>query len=266
MPIVITSAQNPRIKSVIDLREKKTRDKTGLMIVDGFQEIRCALEAKAEFEEIYICRDFWSEQTKSLSENLIARGVECFELGKTVFPKVSFGERMEGIVAVCKKPKWELSDLKITKQSLLVIAEGIEKPGNLGAILRTCDGAGVDGLIVCSGVVDCYNPNVVRASLGTIFSVKVIEASAQEALDFLKKNNISICSTFVSAETVYTDALLKTPLAVVVGAEKDGLSSFWAKHCDLKIKIPMRGTADSLNVSAATAIVIYEALRQNTSH
>ena len=147
----------------------------------------------------------------------------------------------------------------------MVVVEGIEKPGNLGAVLRTCDGAGVDGLFVCDAALDIYNPNVVRSSIGTIFSVPVIQDSSGEILSFLKKNNLKICIASPQAKTLYTDVNFNIPLAVVVGSEQKGLSDFWKSRADVQAKIPMHGKADSLNVSATTAIFIYEALRQRNA-
>ena len=152
-----------------------------------------------------------------------------------------------------------------SKGSLFVIVECIEKPGNLGAILRTCDGAGIDGVIICDGKTDIYNPNVIRASLGTIFSIKIVVSSNEEALKFLKTKNIKVCATLPLAKKVYTKEDLVNPLAIVVGSEQNGLTDFWVKHADLKVKIPMRGQADSLNVSASTAILLYEIIRQKSN-
>lgn len=157
---------------------------------------------------------------------------------------------------------WKISPLG--RSHFFVIVESVEKPGNLGAIVRTCDGAGVDGLIICDGQTDIYNPNVIRASLGTIFSVKVAVSTNKETLDFLKSKNVTVCAAIPQAKAVYTEEKFANAIAVVVGSEQNGLTKFWTQHADLKVKIPMRGSADSLNVSATTAILLYEIIRQKS--
>lgn len=263
---IITSFQNPQIKKVIRLRDRKEREDTGLMIVEGAREVLRAKEAQINFQELYICRDFLSRfmddaLLKSVEHNVTA----VFELSKDIFSKISFGERREGIIAVCPQPQWTLNDFKLSQDPLVVVVEGIEKPGNLGAVLRTCDGAGVDGLLVCDAALDIYNPNAVRSSIGTIFSVPVISNSSGEILSFLKKNNLKICIASPQAKTIYTNVNFNIPLAVVVGSEQKGLSDFWKNRADVQAKIPMRGKADSLNVSATTAIFIYEVIRQRNA-
>ena len=259
----IISFQNPRIKNIGNLRERKTRDETGLMIVEGFREISRANEAGVSFKELYICRDLLHHQgAGGLIAEIQAKKTEILEIPKEIFAKISFGERQEGLLAVCKKPKCTFADLKLQKNPLIVVVEKVEKPGNLGAILRSCDGAGVDALFLCDGRVDSSNPNVVRASLGTVFSMKVIECSNEEAFQYLHDNQIKICTTLLSAKMIYTDMDFKIPVAIILGSEEEGLSDFWVKNSDFQVKIPMHGKADSLNVSTTAAVLIYEGLRQ----
>jgi len=265
MPAVkdITSAKNPQIKNVLDLRERKTRDKTGLMIVEGTREIMQAREAGVKFREAFFCQELiHHDEARGLAGFLKKENIGLYETSEEIFAKISFGERMEGILAVCEKPRVAFSDIKISQTPFLVVVEGVEKPGNLGAILRTADAAGVDGVILTDGITDVANPNVVRSSLGTVFSVKVVEGTNTETLNFLKKSHIKICAAFPAAKEIYTDVPLDASLAVILGSEQKGLSDFWKANADLKVKIPMYGHADSLNVSATAAVLVYEARRQ----
>lgn len=262
----ITSLQNSRIKKVVELRERKNRDESGLMIVEGFRELLRAQEENVVFKELYVCEEFFHHRgEEDLIKILEKKDIEIFDTTSEVFEKISFGDRQEGLLAVCQKPHLMLEDLRLKDKPLLVVVERVEKPGNLGAILRVCDGVAVDGLIVCDGQTDSYNPNVIRASIGTVFSVKVIESPKEQALNFLYQHGIKVCVTSPKAPNLYTQPNLNVPLAIIVGSEEEGLSDFWFQNADLQIKIPMEGKADSLNVSVSTAIVIYEAIRQRNS-
>ncbi|OGX40898.1 MAG: hypothetical protein A3G91_00780 [Omnitrophica WOR_2 bacterium RIFCSPLOWO2_12_FULL_50_9] len=270
----ITSLTNPKIKKAVRLRASKERQAQGVTIVEGDKEISRALEGKVFFQEVYVCTELFAgtgeaclagreaASRRLLLDRLAASQISIYETTKAVFSKIAYGDRQEGILAVCKTPRYSLADMRFKGIPLLVVVEGVEKPGNLGAILRTCDGAGVNGMIVCDPKTDLYNPNVIRASLGTIFSVPTIVSSSAEAFDFLKSKGVMVCAASPQAQDVYTRVSLKGPLAVVVGSEDEGLSDFWMKNYDLQVKIPMRGCADSLNVSASAAILIYEAIRQ----
>jgi TrmH family RNA methyltransferase len=260
----IISAQNPRVKSVVRLREHRDRLKTGLTVVEGWREVSRAVKARIELKEVYVCPDFFDERADKKLIRDLERIALLIEVSPAVFAKMAFGDRHEGVLAVCRPGTARLSDLKVPAKPLYVIVETIEKPGNLGAILRTCDAAGVDGVIICDEATDIYNPNVIRASVGTVFAVAAVRASNDEALDFLKRNKVAVCATFPGAGTVYTQENLDRPLAIVIGSEQKGLSGFWMKHSDIKIKIPMRGTGDSLNASVSAAVVIYEVIRQRT--
>ncbi|HQP10704.1 MAG TPA: RNA methyltransferase [Candidatus Omnitrophota bacterium] len=260
----ITSAANPRVKHVAQLRDRRQRNEEGLTIVEGMREIARAQEGRVVFKEAYVCRELWgdSKSAGSLIGKLSEQNIPVYETTKTVFEKISYGDRQQGVLAVCKPRTWSFEDLASEKCDLFTVIEGVEKPGNLGAILRTCDGAGVNGMIVCDEKTDMYNPNVIRASLGTVFSVKTVVSSKEDALAFLKSRRVAVCATLPQAKTVYTKANLKNPLAVVLGSEQSGLTDFWVQHADLTVRIPMKGHADSLNVSASAAILLYEAIRQ----
>ncbi len=259
----ITSFSNPRVKEVVKLRERSVRDKMNLMIVEGLRETMRGFDAGIYFKDLYFSKNFFEEnQHDSFIQEACSLVENVFLLKKDIFEKISFGNRKEGILAICKQPEAKFSDLKLSSNPLLVVVESLEKPGNLGAILRTCDGAGVEAVIVCDEVADIYNPNVIRSSTGVIFSVPVIKASSQETVKFLKENKIIICATFLGSEKEYTKINMKNPLAVVAGSEKNGLDDFWRNSADEIVSISMRGKADSLNVSVATSIILYEAIRQ----
>ncbi len=264
MPVVkITSFSNPHIKHVVKLRENKARQETGLTIVEGAREIKAAQESGVVFKEIYICDDF--KEVVPLNEfvNIFTKKqILILETSKEIFAKISYGDRMEGILAVCEIPQHDWMSLKLTQKPLYVIVENVEKPGNLGAMMRTCDAAGVDGLIVCDPKTDIYNPNVIRASLGTVFSIPIFVSTNSAVWEFLSNQKINICASSPEAKIIYTQVNLNIPLAIVVGSEDKGLSDFWLKKAKLQVKIPMKGRANSLNVSATAATLIYEVVRQ----
>jgi TrmH family RNA methyltransferase len=262
----ITSLTNLKIKHVVQLRNRKQRVEDGLTIVEGARELARAFEGGVTFHELYVCRELIgdSEAVHTFIQELHSYKIPVYETTPTVFAKISYGDRSEGLLAVCAPKLFSFQDLFWKTSPLLVIVERVEKPGNLGAILRTCDAAGVDGVVICDGRTDIYNPNVIRASLGTVFSVKTVVSSNAEAVAFLRSKNIKICATSPQAKTVYVKEKLTDALAIVVGSEQDGLTDFWTQHADLKVKIPMHGQADSLNVSASTAILLYETIRQRS--
>jgi len=266
MPNKITSVTNPRIKTIVHLRDSHKRKKKNCILVEGYREVCCALEAKVVLREIYLCPELLDDSQKSRIDKIKSSlNTPVYETTRKVFSQISYGERLEGILAVGEPPQHSFDEFKSKKDFLFIVVEGVEKPGNLGAILRTCDGAGVDGIIVCDNQTDIYNPNVIRSSLGTIFSKKVIKSSPEDAFQFLKSNNVKICATLPQAQKIYTQANLVGSLAIVVGSEHAGLSDFWIRHADECVRIPMIGKADSLNVSASTAILIYETIRQRTN-
>lgn len=259
----IVSFKNEGIKEVLGLRERKARDASGLTVIDGIREAEAALQAGVTIEKVYLCPEVLArKEASAFSAKLLKHNIHVLETSRPVLEKISFGERLEGIVAVVRQPDSNLDNLKLGKNPLLVIAEAVEKPGNLGAILRTCDAAGVNGLIVCDGRTDVYNPNVIRASLGAVFTVPVVSCSSRQALDFLKERKIHAVGTFPDAKVTYDKNDYSKASAIVLGSEQEGLSAFWHDNTDIKVTIPMSGRVNSLNVSATAAIVIYEAMRQ----
>ena len=261
--MLIASLQNPRVKAVVRLRQRSHRDDTGLMLIEGYREIKRALDNKHFPVELYVCRElFQGENEGTLIRQCQDAKAEVLECTPAVFTKMTYRERPEGLLAVAPQVKRSLADLKVPSPALLVVAESIEKPGNLGTILRSADAAGVHAVIVCDRCTDINNPNVVRASIGTLFSLPVIETTSAEAMEWLAAKKIQIVAATPHAEKVYTQADLRKNTVLVLGTEQYGLSSKWLEQAQEKVRIPMLGQSDSLNVASAATILLYEAVRQ----
>ncbi|MFA5618906.1 MAG: RNA methyltransferase [Weeksellaceae bacterium] len=255
--MLIESVQNPRIKNLLKLQQKsRERKLQQLFVVEGGKENQIASEAGYEAEAYYIC--------ETILQNTFPTGNKpVFNISKTVFEKIAYRGTTGGIIGVYRTRNHMLEEVKLPENPLIVILEAVEKPGNLGAALRTCDGAGVDLLIVCDSLTDIYNPNVIRSSIGTVFFNQIALGEKEDVLNWLKTNNIQIFSTFLREDSLNLyQADFRQPTALVFGTEAFGLSDFWGEHSDQLIKIPMYGKIDSLNVSNAAAICIYEAVRQ----
>lgn len=262
----ITSLQNPRVKQLVRLRERRERDERGLFLVEGYREVRRALEKGVRPTEVYFSPDwFLGENEPALLEQAREAGAQLFELSKEAFAKVAYRERPDGLLAVAPQWKRTLDDLALRSPPFLLVVESIEKPGNLGTILRSADAAGCDAVIVCDPVTDVFNPNVVRASTGVLFSVPVVVAESSAVHAWLQSRGIRTAATTPHTENLYTATDLRGPLAVVMGSEQYGLSEFWLKRSDVLVRIPMAGQADSLNVAMATIITLFEAVRQRTA-
>jgi TrmH family RNA methyltransferase len=256
----LTSSQNPKIKQVVRLKERRERDATGLFLIEGYRELKRAVEGGVAFHTLFISPELFLGTNE---EELIQQiNSETLTLPSHLFEKISYRDRPDGLVAIAHQRKHPLAIRK--DPPLFVVAESIEKPGNLGTILRSSDGVGADGVIVCDRCTDIYNPNVVRASVGTLFTLPVIETEGKVALDWLKEHHIQIVAATPAAEKVYTEVDLSGPVAIVVGTEQLGLSSLWMEGADLQVKIPMHGAADSLNVATATTLLLYEVVRQRS--
>jgi TrmH family RNA methyltransferase len=260
----ITSAANPRIREAVRLRERRERARTGLTLVDGAREVARALDGGAEFVTAFVDGPALAAADSNLAERLRAASVPTTAVSSEVLAKLSFGDRSEGVVAVVRIPRRDLDGLVLPDDPLLVVVEGVEKPGNVGAILRSADGAGANGLIAADPRTDLYNPNAIRASLGTIFAVPVAEATSPATLDWLVAHGVRPVAARVDATLPYSDADLRGPVALVLGSEAHGLAETWNDPRVLGVRIPMAGIADSLNVSVAAAILLYEARRQRT--
>jgi RNA methyltransferase, TrmH family len=254
----ITSFQNIVIKKAQALREARERREQGMTIIDGAREIKRAFEAGIILERVFYVKG----QQEALLKQMGSRKIESVEVSSQVMEKLAYGERHEGIIALVKIPLLALKDLKLSKEPLVVVLQSLEKPGNLGAVLRTCDGVGVEAVLVCDPKTDVYNPNVIRSSTGVIFRIPVVCSTSQEIYSFLKSKKIRICASQPSAAQSYTKIDFKGAWALVLGSEDQGLSDSWLALADTTVKIPMKGLADSLNVSISAAIILYEALRQ----
>jgi RNA methyltransferase, TrmH family len=262
----ITSVQNPRVKHLVKLRDRRPRDEAGVFLVEGYREIRRALEKNVALQELYFSPDwFLGENEPALIEQARERGAQAFELSKEAFAKVAYRERPDGLLAVAPQWKRTLESLVLPAQPFLLVVEAIEKPGNLGTILRSADAAGVDAVIVCDPVTDIFNPNVVRSSTGVLFSVPVVVTESQPVRAWLKERGIRAVATTPAAQALYTDTDLRGALAIVMGSEQYGLSEYWLKESDGQVRIPMAGQADSLNVAMATIITLFEAVRQRSA-
>lgn len=258
----IDSVHNAGVKRVVRLRTKKSREARGQTIVEGVREVRQALRAGLRFSCVYICREGVYHCPDELYKELQGAGVRILETGCSVYDRMAYGDRREGVLALVEQPHWTLDSLALSSVPLVVVLENVEKPGNLGAILRTADGAGVDALLVCDEKTDIYNPNTVRASLGAVFTVPTATCPAGEALAFLRAKGIRTFAAVVQATDKYSNTDMRGPAAVILGSEQDGLSEFWRRNTDESVCIPMLGKVDSLNVSVAAALMIYEAVRQ----
>ncbi len=281
-PERITSLQNPRLKQLIKLRDRRPRDEAGLFLIEGYRELKRALAAGVKPRELYCGPDwFLGENEPALIDAAQRAGAQVFELSKQVFAKVSYRDRPDGLLAVAPQWKYGLESLLVGRAlrptegggvgdkprptaPLLLVVEAIEKPGNLGTILRGADAAGVDAVIVCDPVTDLFNPNVVRSSTGVLFSMPIVMAESAEVQTWLHARGIRAVATTPAAKVLYTGSDLRGPLAIIMGSEQYGLSEFWLKESDLLVRIPMAGQADSLNVAMAAIITLFEAVRQRT--
>jgi RNA methyltransferase, TrmH family len=260
----ITSPSNPRIKQLVALRRRRSRDEAAITLVEGLAEVRLALAAGARPRALYYCPDLASPASLSLADDAAAAGTEVIRVSRPVFEKVSYREGPDGWLAVVPAVEASLDHLDVPPWPLVLICAGLEKPGNLGAILRTADAAGVAAVIAADPVTDWGNPNVIRASKGTVFSVPVASGTTTAALEWLARHEIRIVAASPDATLVVTDADLTGPVAIAVGAEQAGLDARWLSAAGDRVRIPMFGRADSLNVSTSAAIITYEAVRQRT--
>lgn len=255
----ITSAQNPFIKSLVQLQEKaKARKQSGTFLIEGKREIELAVKGNYEIETILICNEV-IEESFNFS---IFKSFNSIEISKEVYQKLAYRDTTEGIIAIAKTKSLQLSDLKLGNNPLILIAEAIEKPGNLGAMLRTADAANLDAVIIANPKTDLYNPNIVRSSVGCLFTNQIATGSNEEVIAFLKENNILFYSATLQNSTSYHTQDYTKATALVVGTEATGLSQKWRDEATQNIIIPMQGEIDSMNVSVASAILLFEAKRQ----
>jgi TrmH family RNA methyltransferase len=262
----ITSAQNPYIKSLVLLQEKaKARKQSGTFLIEGMREIELALKGKYEIETILFLPELISNNHPSdseLAKQIAKLANNPIEISKEVYQKLAYRDTTEGIIAVAKTKSLQLDDLILPENPLLLVMEAIEKPGNIGAMLRTCDAAKIDAVIIANPKTDLYNPNIVRSSVGCLFTNQIATGTTEEVISFLNKKNITIFGATLQNSQFYHLQNYTTASALVVGTEATGLSQAWRDNKVKNIIIPMQGEIDSMNVSVASAILIFEAKRQ----
>jgi RNA methyltransferase, TrmH family len=263
MPSPITSLQNARIKNVGRLRDRRPRKQQGLFLIDGARQIERALAAGICLQELYLPEQAEANPTElEVIERVRGSGAEIFSVAPTVFAKIAYGDRHLGMIAVARTPSFELAGLQLPPQSLVLVAEQIEKPGNLGAMLRTADATGCQALLVADAVTDITNPNVIRASMGAVFTVPVAQAASAAIRQWLEDQGFQIFAARVDGAVDYSTANYRGRVALVLGSEAAGLSDAWRGDAITGVRLPMHGTVDSLNVSATAAVLLYEAQRQ----
>jgi TrmH family RNA methyltransferase len=262
-PLPLSSLANPRVRAAVSLRDRRERERTGLTLIDGARELRRALDAGVEVVEVFVCEPLLAgPDARAALDHLLAAGTTVRPTTEAVFAKLAYGERAEGFVAVVSIPSSALADLSLPEQPLVAVIEGLEKPGNLGAVMRSADGAGADAVVAASPVADLFNPNAIRASAGTVFTVPLATAPTPEVIAWLRRGGFRVVAARVDADLLYTEAELTGRLALVLGAEADGLTDAWRGTDVEAVRLPMLGVADSLNVSVSAAILLYEARRQ----
>lgn len=256
----IESPRNPRVKAVVRLRTRAERDRTGLFLIEGDVEVSRALEAGVTGQALYVAGS--GGRIGAVVEVARAAGVPVHDVAEAAFRRMAYRDATSGVILVAEQFSTNLDGIELAEKPLLLVVEAIEKPGNLGTMLRTAEGAGVDGIIVCDPTTDVFNPNVVRASLGTIFWVPLAVSSSAAAIDWLRARRIQIVAATPDAATAYFAVDLTGPTALVIGTEHAGLSDVWLEHSDQSAFIPMQGQGDSLNAAVSAALVVYEAIRQ----
>lgn len=291
----VTSAQNPKIKELLALQEKaKARREKGLFVVEGRRELGHCIEAGFDVRSVFVCKEIVGEKemdeifgyiapsaqrdadiaAAAQHDNGIAAtdgtlkrkdGPNIIEVPKELYRKIAYREGTEGIIAEVRVRKRNLEDLDLRENPLIIVLESVEKPGNLGAVLRSADACGVDAVIVCDPATDMYNPNLIRASIGAVFSVQTVAAGSEEVIGWLKSRGIKILTAQLQDSELYYDTDMTCGTAIVMGTEATGLTGIWRENADAHIRIPMLGKLDSLNVSVSAAILLYEAVRQRSA-
>lgn len=270
-PNIITSPQNPKVKRLVALQQKSAeRRKSGTFVVEGQRELMHCIVAGMKVLSVFFCPQLMSDDNNAGSEKvsldtiaqLETSGTIAFEITPEVYEKVAYRSGTEGVIAEIEMPESGLETLRLGEAPLIVVLESVEKPGNLGAVLRSADAAGVDAVIVCDPRSDLFNPNVIRSSIGAIFSVQCVACTTEQCVEFLKGHGIQILTAQLQDSSLYYDTDMRRPTAIVMGTESTGLTPVWRDAADAHIRIPMLGRLDSLNVSVSAAILMFEAIRQ----
>ncbi|MBQ9644949.1 MAG: RNA methyltransferase [Prevotella sp.] len=253
----ITSLQNPKVKRLVALQQKSgERRREGLFVVEGRQELQHCISAGFEVDTVFYCPELPGGEAPG---TMAAR---CFAVTREVYERVAYRGTTEGVIAEVRTRTLTLQDLRLPERPLIVVLESVEKPGNLGAVLRSADASGVDAVVVCDPLTDLYNPNLIRSSVGAAFTVPCVACSSAECIAFLKERGIQILTAQLQDSTLYYDTDMTRATAIVMGTEHDGLTPQWRQAADAHIRIPMLGRVDSLNVSVSAAILMFEAVRQ----
>ena len=269
----VTSASNPKIKNLLLLQEKsKARREQGLFVVEGQRELEHCLEAGYTIRTLFVCPAIYGDIDSAENYFLCSSPKNQFpaessanniiDIPETLYRKVAYRESTEGIIAEVEYKSLKLEDLQLPENPLVMVLESVEKPGNLGAVLRSADAAGVDAVIFCDPLTDLYNPNLIRASIGAVFTVPTVAVSSEEAIAFLKAHDIQILTAQLQDSSLYYDIDMRQGTALVMGTEATGLTNAWRQAASAHIRIPMLGRLDSLNVSVSAAILLFEAVRQ----
>lgn len=259
---LITSNQNPKIKNILALEKSRERKRQNTFIIEGLKELTLAVEGGYTINSVFFCPAIVSAETVT---GIVGRENLLVPVQQAVFEKIAYRDSTGGIIALAEQKKHTLDTIRLTGNPLLLIVEAVEKPGNLGALLRTADAANIDAVVICEPQTDFYNPNVVRSSVGCIFTSQLASATTGETVQWLKKNDIRIFATYLRASKPYDEVDFTLPCAIVMGTESTGISDEWVDLADQNIIIPMQGKIDSMNVSTAAAVIIFEAIRQRKS-
>ena len=258
---LISSLHNPRIKNIVKLSKNKERKEQNIFTIEGARELMLALSGGYSIDSVFICPSlFETSDYPDVLHNIPSN--KQYEVTEAVFRKIAYREGSDGLIALAIPKEHSLDKLKLSANPFIIVLEAVEKPGNLGAILRTADAAAIDAVIICDPLTDLYNPNVIRSGVGCLFTVQTAICSSEEAVSWLQKNNIKSYAAELQASDWYHDTDFREPSAIIMGTEADGLTGYWLENANARIKIPMRGAIDSLNVSVSTAILTFEAMRQ----
>ena len=258
--MIITSIHNPKVKLLLSLQQKAAeRRASGLFVVEGQRELNHCIEGGMSIVALFVCDEIAGDHDTNGY-----RDTEVYHVSRKVYDRIAYRGGTEGIMAVVKTPKRGLADLRLSDNPLLIVLESVEKPGNLGAVLRSADAAGADAVIVCDPLTDLYNPNIIRSSIGALFTVPCVCCGNEECITFLKDREIQILTAQLQDSSLYYDTDMRRPTAIVMGTESTGLTQAWRQAADAHIRIPMLGNLDSLNVSVSAAVLLYEAVRQRT--
>jgi TrmH family RNA methyltransferase len=256
---VITSLQNKKVKQIVKLHNARERVSKNCFIIEGMRELSVAIAADYNVLDLLICEQLITTEYRTL---LAKYNIVYDTVSLDVFQKMAYRDNSDGIIAICEPRYLSFDDIKLSDNPIVIVLDSIEKPGNIGAILRTADAANIDAVLICNTKSDIYNPNTIRSSIGCVFSRQIVVCSRTDASRWLHEKGISIFATSLNTDYHHYDADFTIPSAIVMGEESCGLTDYWLKAAHRRIKIPMLGRADSLNVSVSTAIITFEAIRQ----